>query len=322
VIKNFLNTNRNHVKLLRWIGTISALVLLVYLFQRQGWDEIRDAFRQITLWRFILCLFLVFISRLAVVSRWYFLLSSVEEVTWWHTLRITFAGLFASNFLPTTVGGDVVRLAGAIQADIDGFISAASLVVDRLIGMFGMVLALPFGAKPLLGWLSVTRISQTDVAVGLSLPWVSKLKDKIVAFWGRIYRSVMVWSAHPKSLLISLGFSGIHMICLFGIITLFLRDVGEDLSFGLVAGLWSFVYFITLLPISINGYGVQEISMAFIFSEVGGISIQNGLTISLLLRTLMLVGSLPGAIFLPGIVAGTKDSGGKNTHAPTVINQA
>jgi uncharacterized membrane protein YbhN (UPF0104 family) len=321
VVKKFLINNRNQVKLLRWVGTISALVLLVYLFQQQGWDEIGSAFKQVTFYRFILGLFLVFISRFAVVSRWYFLLKSVEEVTWWQTLRITFAGLFASNFLPTTVGGDVVRLAGAIQSDIDGFISAASLVVDRLIGMFGMVLALPFGAKPLLGWLFAASVSRTDVVFGLSLPWVPKLRGKIADFLRRIYRAVMVWSEHPKSLLISLFFSGVHMICLFGIIMLLLGDVGERLSFGLVAGLWSFVYFVTLLPISINGYGVQEISMAFIFSEVGGISIQNGLTISILLRTLMLVGSLPGAIFLPGIITGTKDRGSKNAHAPTGINQ-
>jgi hypothetical protein len=50
----------------------------------------------------------------------------------------------------------------------------------------------------------------------------------------------------------------------------------------------------------------QEISMAFIYSEVGGIPLQTGLTVSILFRTLMLLGSLPGAVFVPGIVAGIK----------------
>jgi hypothetical protein len=85
------------------------------------------------------------------------------------------------------------------------------------------------------------------------------------------------------------------------------------MAFNLVAGLWGFVYFITLLPVSINGLGVQEVSMAFIFSEVGGISLQNGLTVSVLFRTLMMLGSLPGAVFLPGIIAGSKGKGQKES---------
>ena len=87
---------------------------------------------------------------------------------------------------------------------------------------------------------------------------------------------------------------------------LFFTAMGEDLSFGLIAGLWSFVYFVTLLPISINGYGVQEISIAFIFSEVGGASLESGLTVSVIYRTLMMIASLPGVLFVPGIIAGNK----------------
>jgi uncharacterized membrane protein YbhN (UPF0104 family) len=172
--------------------------------------------------------------------------------------------------------------------------------------MFGMVLALPFGASPLVIWLTADRIAQINVHRGLSIAWGSKLFTKGIDLLKRIYQDVMVWAKHPKALLFSLAFTGIHMLCLFSVIYLLLDDMGEHLTLGEVGGLWSFVYFVTLLPISINGYGVQEISMAFIYSEVGGISLQSGLTVSILFRTLMLLGSLPGAVFVPGIVAGIK----------------
>ncbi len=68
------------------------------------------------------------------------------------SLRITFAGLFASNFLPTTIGGDVVRLAGAIQYRLDAATSTASLVVDRLVGMAGMAMMVPFSLPSLLSY--------------------------------------------------------------------------------------------------------------------------------------------------------------------------
>lgn len=298
------NKTINRQQFLRWLGTIVALVLLIYLIQRQGWSEIRIAFQQIKIGHFILALLLIFISRFAVTGRWYVLLKPVEKVTLWQTLRITFAGLFATNFLPTTIGGDVVRMAGAIQLKLDGSVSAASLIVDRLVGMFGMFLALPFGAKPLLGWINFTSMDPGIFALGVSFNWLGKLENKILELIRKVLRAIKVWSEHPKSLLFSFFFTLIHMTCLFLAIKLLLADTGEKLPFGVVAGLWSFVYFVTLVPISINGYGVQELSIAFIFSKVGGISLQSGITVSVLLRTLMIIGSLPGSVFLPGIIAG------------------
>jgi hypothetical protein len=312
-VKAFLLKNKNRTQILRWLGTIVALALLVYLIQKQGWIEILTAFKQISFIRFILGLFLIFLSRIAVAGRWYVLLNPVEDVTLRQTFRITFAGLFATNFLPTTIGGDVVRLAGAVQSNFDGAVAAASLVVDRLIGMLGMFLALPLGAEPLMNWMSVSMIPQDGGIFGVSFPWIAKLREKFVQLFQKVYQALRVWVKHPKSLVQAFLFTLVHMACLFAMVMLFLDDLGENLSFGVIAGLWSFVYFVTLIPVSINGYGVQELSIAFIFSEIGGISLQNGITISVLYRTLMVIGSLPGSIFLPGIIAGTRKGQKKPT---------
>ena len=51
-------------------------------------------------------------------------------------------------FLPTTIGGDVVRLAGAMQMGYDRAVSLASLVADRLIGALAMIFTVPFGLIP------------------------------------------------------------------------------------------------------------------------------------------------------------------------------
>ena len=51
--------------------------------------------------------------------------------------QITFAGLFAANFLPTTIGGGVVRLTWTIRLGYDQAVCVASLVADRLVGMAG-----------------------------------------------------------------------------------------------------------------------------------------------------------------------------------------
>jgi hypothetical protein len=96
------------------------------------------------------------------------------------------------------------------------------------------------------------------------------------------------------------------MLSLFGSIAVLLHGMGETISFWHIAGLWSAVYFVTLVPISINGYGVQEVSMAFFFTTLGGVSEAGGLTIALLVRTLTMLASLPGAAAVPEIMAGRK----------------
>ncbi len=297
--------NIRKTQILRWVGTGIAIALLIFLFAQQGWAEIFATFRQISVWRLVLAFFIMLASRLAVSFRWHVLLQAVEDVRFEKSLRITFAGLFASNFLPTTIGGDVVRLAGAIQLQISTAVAAASLVVDRLVGMLGMALVIPFGAGPLSAWLAASVPAQT-LAQAATPAWFAARWQKLISLFNRMMAAIKIWIRHPKALFLSLFFTGLHMLCLFSSITLLLADMGETISLGVVGGLWSFVYFVTLLPISINGYGVQEVSMTFIYTEVGGISLESGLAISLLVRTLQMLASLPGAVFVPGIIAGRK----------------
>jgi hypothetical protein len=57
------------------------------------------------------------------------------------------------------------------------------------------------------------------------------------------------------------------------------------------------------MPISINGYGLQEISMTLVFTHLGGATLASSLTAALLFRTSMMVASLPGVLFVPGLLA-------------------
>ncbi len=297
---------------LRWAGSLLTLVLLVYLFSRQGWAEILAAIGDIPWWHIVLAFALTLVSRLAVAGRWFALLRvSAMDISIKQVMQLTFSGLFAANFLPTTVGGDVIRFAGAVQLKFDGAVSAASLVVDRLVGLFGMALAVPLGAQPLWAWL-VTERGWRDLFSGAPMMILTVgdkgLSQRVRRAFARLVQAFALWKDQPSALLASLGMTIIHMLCLYASIAILLGGMNDPMPLWLVAGLWSFVYLVTLLPISINGYGVQEISMTLIFSHVGGISMQSGLTIAILIRTLQMIASLPGAVFVPAILAGIRES--------------
>jgi uncharacterized membrane protein YbhN (UPF0104 family) len=287
---------------LRWFGTALAIGLLIYLLSRQGWSEIASAAGQIAWWRFVLAFILVMISRFAVAGRWHVLMHSAGTgISPRQSIRLTFAMLFSSNFLPTTIGGDVVRLAGAIRLGFDQAVSFASLVVDRLVGMTGMAMALPFGIPAYIQYLTHSPASTT-----LTIPWLNPFIDKIRHFLLDLLQALKVWLDKPRSLLGALGFTWVHMLCTFAIVWLLLGGMGEKISFWLVMGLWSATYFVTLLPISINGMGVQELAMTFFYVAMGGIAQSSGLTLALLMRLLQMIASLPGALFIPDILAGRK----------------
>lgn len=282
----------------RVAGTALGLLLLAYLIRQQSWPEIAAALARIPGWIFALALTLALLSRLAVAARWWVLLRGAGvNLRWQAAVRLTFAGLFASNFLPTTIGGDVVRLAGALRLDGPAAVFAASIAVDRLVGMAGMISAAPLGLPAFLPWL------QAQAAAGsASLSAVAAGGGRFQAWlrrgWSSLRDALRLWARHPQWLAGAFGCTWVYMLLKFGALALFFRYLGEPVPFVDIAGLWSVVYFITLVPVSIGGLGLQEVSASLIYSQVAGVSLSGALAAALLLRTIEVLASLPGALFV------------------------
>ena len=290
--------SRNRQRVVQLAGTILAIILLVFLLREDGWNEILAAMRKIQIVNLFWAALLFLISRIAVVGRWHVLLrSGGVNIRFKDSALLTFTGLFASNFLPTTIGGDVLRLAGTIRMGFDRAVCLASIAADRLIGMLGMFMAAPLGL--FYSW-DVLRLNPSDLSLLAFL-------QKPLTFIKRTISTFSIWLQKPGSLFLSLAFTWIHMLCWFGAIYLFLNDLGSPVFFWMIAGLWSLTYFITQIPISINGYGLQELSFTFLFSHVAGVSPAVSLTVSVLIRAYTILASLPGALFLPSALAAMTD---------------
>lgn len=289
---------------MRWLGTLASIALLVYLLEKHGWNELLESLQRISWPYFLLAFVMVFLSRMAVIGRWYILLHSARvEISFWDAVRLVFSGLFASNFLPTTIGGDLVRFLGAVRLNLDAATCAASLVVDRLIGMAGMASVLPLGLVTFFG--QPAPASQTlwpSGMVAAALPGWDKIRQKALKALASLWQAVRLWIGRPGSLLLALVCTWGHMLSTFLAVWILLVGMGESISFWMVAGLWSMTYFITLLPVSVNGMGVQEISIAFLFTNYGKVSMPSVLAMAILIRALYALMSLPGALFLPTLI--------------------
>lgn len=289
---------QNRQTIVRGLGSVLALALLLVLIREEGDGELFSALRRVSPGYFMIALAALLVSRMFSATRWYVLLRSAGvPISLARAVMLMFTGNFSSNFLPTTIGGDVARLGGAMQMGYDRAICLASLVVDRLIGMAGMILASPLGLIPLFSF---------DGGVLQSLA-LSGLFQKSADFAKRTFEAFSIWLKKPlglgSALLATLG----NQVFIYLMIYLLLQGIDHQVSYWLVAGMYTLTYFVTLIPISINGLGVQELSMTFLLVQLGGLTSSESATIALLTRILFILASLPGAFFLPSILAAMKE---------------
>ena len=296
-MKNWLMKNR--LLVLRTAGTLLALLLLVVLLYQSGWDEISAALQKISALTLALALGCILMSRFFIIARWYVLLRSADvDISFKDAASLVFTGLFANNFLPTSIGGDVVRLAGAIQMGYDQAICLASIVADRITNMVGMWLAAPLGL-----WQLMT-VPALGLQVGaLHSIALAGLWEKVWGFVRKTLASLTIWLKKPSALLGALGCALGNMLFSFSAYYVLIHGLGGSLPLWKVIGLFSLAYFVSVVPISINGYGVSELTITFLLTRFGGVSLPISATVAVLHRMIMLTVSLPGALTLPGVLA-------------------
>ncbi|NIM96091.1 MAG: flippase-like domain-containing protein [Anaerolineales bacterium] len=279
---------------LRVVGTLLSLILLAWLFIRQDWQAILTAVQTLPAWSLIASLFLVLLRHIWNNTRWYILLRAQKiDISFLRALQLMFTGLFVSNFLPSMVGGDVVRIAGILQETEKRVAGAASVLMDRLVGVTGMFFVLPL-SFPLIGAI----ISDPDFLFTSSIAGFSK---KLRSGYKRLWTVFRIWMRKPFSLVFALITSWLGVLSSFLAVLILARGLGMSVSLLDIAGVSVLTYFLTLIPISINGYGIRELAILGFYTQLGASS-EQATALALITRFIFLLVSLPGAFWLKDIV--------------------
>ena len=287
----------------RLAGSLLSLGFLGWLLARQDWDLILRGLSGLGLGTLLLAWSLMLLGQLWNAGRWFALLKARSiPLTFADSARLAFSGLFAANFLPTTVGGDVVRVGAVLRhAGQERAAAAASVLVDRLISLFGMAFFLPFAWPLLVGSAGLAFAGQIGSGVVAQRHGVARI--------GRSAREALValgfWLRRPASLLPALMASWVGVACYLLGLYLIVKALGIPARFVEVAGINALVYFATLLPVTINGYGLLELGLEVLYVRLGA-SPEQATALALANRALMLAVSLPGALWIGGAVAGPK----------------
>ena len=128
---------RAHLKPANVIKIGVSLIVLAIVVQRVGADNLLDVLRRVDLRWFAAALAIHLLGIAVRAYRWSLLIASLgAPVRFGRLLYLYFAGNFFNTFLPTGIGGDVVKII-ELAPERGGATAFSTVFVDRLTGIFG-----------------------------------------------------------------------------------------------------------------------------------------------------------------------------------------
>jgi len=248
-------------------------------------------------------------------ERWRILLRAQKARLGVGSLSVTVVtGFFFSNFLPTTIGGDVYRIYDASKrADISIGTSASVILVERF---SGVVSAATYAIAAL--FLGFTAIGEQSVIIPIVIFFVislvigfliinppvfklGRLVDrvgflkKIRGKLSNVYHTLKSFKKSRIVLVQALLYS--FLLQFMVILNYFLAARALGIELGLVAFIFivPVVATIAMLPISIGGIGLRENSLVFIMVAMGIVN-QKAALFSLIVLVMILLFGLFGGI--------------------------
>ncbi len=284
-------------RVLQWGGTLLSLGLFAWLIARQDWSGVVNAMRDVPWWLLLLAYAGFLLAQAMNAWRWHTVLNLAEiSLPYPTAVKIVFLGAFASNFLPSTVGGDTVRYLSLLRFTGRKGMGLLSLLVDRLLKMISMLTLSPF-SMALFGPVLMDALRGKS-----SLPEAALLPAKAQGYWQRVREALLVWFRNPVDFARALSVAWVsvfpQMLATLGVA----RGLGMSIGLQHVIGASVITYFVTLLPIAINGYGLQEVSVTVLYTSLGS-SVEQAAALAVITRVLMVSATLPGAFWLPEILA-------------------
>src|SRR5271163_1102368 len=138
--------------LLRWIGALTVLGILIHFLPLQPLSE---AIRRVPLTRFIAILSGYLLAHSVGIAKWRMVVDAAGAQLDYRTSAECYAGgLFGTLFLPSIIGGDVIRLAVGLRRSPHPAAVLAGNMVDRFLdvtaqaGLVLLGLALLPGSVP------------------------------------------------------------------------------------------------------------------------------------------------------------------------------
>ncbi len=252
-------------------------------------------------------------TQLLSTHRWRTILAKDMDLPYTKLLSIYFIGMFFNNFLPTMVGGDVIKGYYLYKRSRRGDVSVTSIFMDRYSGFTALIFLTTISVivgypvikgTPLPGFLVLLIAAYVSASliiwVGPLHNWAMMIMAKI-HFYGinkkidSLYKALMGYKSHPDILIKVFCYSIVVQAGM--IICYWLLGVGLGMELSII---YFFLFIplatvISMLPISLAGLGIREGAFVYLFTSAGATP-EEALTLSLMWFAIMVFVSIAGGI--------------------------
>ena len=307
--------SRTRALLVPCVKLAVSAALLALLFTKVDAGRLWAAARQASPLWLVLALSLYTLMVLASAWRWGILLAAQSIRLPFKTLTSSFlVATFFNNFLPSNIGGDVIRVADTAPAAGSKTVATTIVLLDRGLGLLGLVLVAAVGATvgsavggdgPVAaGFLWAAFGAATAVAVPALLrprafakllhpvraihpEWVDERLTKLIEALGR-------FGSAPGALLSCFGGALLVQAVLVGFYLAIAQSLNIPIGFAELAVIVPVSFIVQMVPLSMNGFGVREATFGFYFAKLG-LPLESALLLSIMGAGLIMLFSLSGA---------------------------
>jgi hypothetical protein len=292
-----------------WILKLLVSVALIwYLFAKIGLAGALERAASLPVPSLVGAFFLILAQAILGGVRWRFVIAAIGgQLDVLKAVLITFVSLFFNQFLPASVGADLVRMWQSNRAGLSLPTAVTSVVLERF-GNFLCVVAMALAALPawtrhVHGEAARSAFIVAGIVGALSLVTLMFL-DRLPERWRhwRIVRALVLLARDVRLLFLHPGYATLLLVTaivgqvvLAGAVYMLASGLGLSVIFTDCLIVMPAVVLITSLPISVAGWGVREFAMVSAFSMLA-VPAESALALSVVLALTGTAASLPGGV--------------------------
>ena len=293
------------------VKLLLSVAVLVYIARGLDLRQLRDHLVSVDPVLFAVALALIFLQTFVLNGRWELIMRALGvSLDWLAGWRILMISLWFNQVLPSSVGGDAVRMWLLRQRGVQWSEAVKGVAADRFTALIGLIVLMVAGLPFLLSRVSnqaailaIGGLTLAGVAGTVVLLTLDRLPKRLIALpaiasfvrFGTLVRFLLLQSERRAPLFGSALL--IHLVTATACYTL-ARGVGAQLSVLDAGILIPPVVLLTAVPISISGWGVREGAMVACLG-LAGVPSEQALSVSLLLGAIsVIIGVVGGVIWL------------------------
>jgi uncharacterized membrane protein YbhN (UPF0104 family) len=295
-----------------------SIILLVVLFRNVDMEQVWASARAASPAWLTAALAIYTVNVLVSAWRWHLLLHAQHvPITRFKVLGSFLVAAFFNNFLPSNIGGDVIRITDTAGPARSKTLAAMIVFMDRALGLMGLVLVAALGAT--MASAGASPVSSMwlwgALVVGAAFGGPAVLAPE--AFARLLKPLTLIHQEWVAARIVTLentlarfrdAFAAIVMtfagaVAVQALLVVFYLAVARALAIPI--GLWDLAvivpvsFVVQMVPVSVNGFGVREATFGLYFKRIG-LPVESAILLSLIAQVLQMLFSLTGAAVYVG----------------------